>query len=117
MEAFRRPRLSFAAVMPSSTIRPGTRARQGLWQNPPYYAESDSFAFGGACTFATSACATKYGQTPSAISVSDGFPIFTSPPNPADFTGTFIAQNTNFKLGRIQQFNVNVEHQLPATSC
>jgi len=86
---------------------------QGLWQNPPYYAESDSFAFGGACTFATSACATKYGQTPSAISVSQGFPVFTSPPNPADFTGTFLSQNLNFKQGRIQQFNVNVEHQLP----
>jgi hypothetical protein len=86
---------------------------QGLWQNPPYYAESDSFAFGGACTFATSACATKYGQTPSAISVSQGFPIFTSPPNPLDFTGTLIAQNTNFKLGQIQQFNIDVEHQIP----
>ena len=35
---------------------------QGLWQNPPYYAESDAFAFGGACTFATAACATKYGH-------------------------------------------------------
>ncbi len=86
---------------------------QGLWQNPPYYAESDSFAFGGACTFATSACATKYGQSPSAISASAGFPVFTAPPNPLDFTGTLQAQNTNFKQGRVQQFNVNVEHQLP----
>jgi hypothetical protein len=87
---------------------------QGLWQNPPYYAESDSFAFGGACTFETSACATKYGQTPSAISVSDGFPIFSKPPNPLDFTGTLIAQNLDFKQGRIQQYNVNLEYQLPA---
>ena len=37
------------------------KGAQGLWQNPPYYAESDAFAFGGACTFATAACATKYG--------------------------------------------------------
>jgi hypothetical protein len=86
---------------------------QGLWQNPPYYAESDAFAFGGACTFATSACATKYGLAPSALSVSDGFPLFSGPPNPADFTGTLQAQNTNFKIGRVQQFNVNVEQQLP----
>ncbi|HTS31306.1 MAG TPA: carboxypeptidase-like regulatory domain-containing protein [Bryobacteraceae bacterium] len=86
---------------------------QGLWQNPPFYAESDAFAFGGECTFATSACATKYGLEPSALNVSDGFPIFTKPPTFADFTGTFLAQNTNFKLGRIQQYNVNVEHQLP----
>ena len=85
---------------------------QGLWQNPPYYAESDAFAFGGSCTFATSACAAN-GLSPSAISVSDGFPIFTSRPNPSDFTGTLIAENTNFKQGRVQQFNVNIEHQLP----
>ena len=86
---------------------------QGLWQNPPYYAESDSFAFGGNCTFATAACATRYGLTPTAISMSSGFPTFTAPPNPADFTGTILAQNTNFKQGRIQQFNVNVEQELP----
>src|SRR5579871_4502226 len=85
----------------------------GLWQNPPYYAESDAFAFGGACTFATAACATKYGRTPSALNVSNGFPIFTAPPDPASFTGTLLAQNTDFKMGRVQQFNVNVEHQLP----
>ena len=86
---------------------------QGLWQNPPFYAESDQFAFGGGCTFATAACAITYGKTPGAISVSSGFPIFTAPPNPADFTGTIQSQNLDFKLGRVQQFNVNVEHQLP----
>jgi hypothetical protein len=64
---------------------------QGLWQNPPYYAES--FAGGS--------------------NMSDGFVTFTAPPNPADFEGTILAQNTNFKQGRIQQFNVNVEHELP----
>src|SRR5579871_3123992 len=48
---------------------------QGLWQNPPYYAESDSFAFfPTSCTFATSACA-KNGLTPGGISLSDGFQI------------------------------------------
>jgi hypothetical protein len=86
---------------------------QGLWQNPPYYAESDQFAFGGNCTFATAACATRSGLSPSAISFSSGFPTFTSPPNPADFTGTILAQDTNFKQGRIQQFNVNVEQEVP----
>ncbi|MDP9148300.1 MAG: hypothetical protein M3N22_11625, partial [Acidobacteriota bacterium] len=85
---------------------------QGLWQNPPYYAESDGFAFGGTCTFATAACASN-GLTPSALNVSNGFPIFSSPPNPSAFTGTIQSQNTNFKQGRIQQFNVNLEHQLP----
>jgi hypothetical protein len=91
-----------------------SQGAQGLWQNPPYYAESDSFAFGGACTFATAACAqAPFNLTPSAISLSDGFPIFNAPPVPANFTGTILAQNTNFKLGQVQQFNVNVERQLP----
>jgi len=84
---------------------------QGLWQNPPYYAESDAFA-GANCTFATAACAAN-GLTPAGLSVSSGFPTFTSPPIPADFTGTINAQDTNFKQGRIQQFNVDVEQELP----
>ncbi len=97
---------------------------QGLWQNPPYYAESDSFAFGGDCTFAAANCHTVHNLTPSAIGtanttvvganlLSQGFPIFTAPPIPANFTGTILAQNTNFKLGTVQQFNINVERQLP----
>lgn len=87
---------------------------QGLWQNPPYYAESDAFAFGGGCPFATAACATTYGQTPyPALSISSGFPIFTGPPDPNTFSGTIFSQNADFKQGRVQQFNVNVERQLP----
>jgi hypothetical protein len=86
---------------------------QGLWQNPPYYAESDQFAFfPTSCTFATAACAQR-GLTPAGISMSSGFPTFTAPPNPADFTGTILAQNTDFKQGRVQQFNINVEQELP----
>ena len=90
-----------------------SQGAQGLWENPPYFAESDYFGFGGACTFATAACATQYGLAPSAQSASAGFPIFTTPPNPLDFTGTLQAQNLNFKQGMVQQFNVNVERQLP----
>jgi hypothetical protein len=86
---------------------------QGLWQNPPYYAESDSFAFfPTTCTFATAACAQN-GLTPGGINISSGFPIFTSPPTPANFTGTILSQDTNFKQGRIQQYNVNMEQQIP----
>ena len=86
---------------------------QGLWQNPPYYAESDSFAFfPTSCTFATAACAAN-GQTPTAISASAGFPIFNAPPVPADFSGTIQSQNTDFKQGRIQQFNLNFEQEIP----
>jgi hypothetical protein len=77
---------------------------QGLWQNPPYYAEVDP------CTFCL-AYGSGFG------SLSDGFlengaPL-SSPVNPADYTGTIQSQNLNFKQGMIQQFNLNVERQLP----
>jgi hypothetical protein len=91
-----------------------SQGAQGLWQNPPFYAESDRFAFGGACTFAFAACANQFKKlTPSAISLSDGFQIFNGQPEPTTFTGTLQAQNTNFQPGMVQQFNVNVEHQIP----
>ena len=81
---------------------------QGLWQNPPYYAES---------TLSLSPVVLRDGRlranglTPTAISARR-IPIFTRPRS-RSFTGTILAQNTNFKQGRIQQFNVNVEQQLP----
>ena len=37
----------------------------------------------------------------------------TTPPSPQSFPGTLQSQNLNFKQGRVQQFNVNIEHQLP----
>jgi hypothetical protein len=92
-----------------------SQGAQGLWQNPPYYAESDLFAFGGNCTFATAACASVPGNTPSAISLSQGFQIFNGPPNPADFTGTIQSQNLNFKLGMVQQYNGTVEREVPGS--
>ncbi|HKV23385.1 MAG TPA: carboxypeptidase regulatory-like domain-containing protein [Candidatus Acidoferrum sp.] len=84
---------------------------QGLWQNPPFFAEGDIFSPAG-CAFSTSYCATVLSQTPLGSSISNGFPIFTTPPNVSTFTGTFFYQPTNFKIGKVQQFNVNVEHQV-----
>jgi hypothetical protein len=83
----------------------------GLWQNPPFLGESDAFASAG-CAFATSYCATTLMQSPSAISLSNGFAPLSAPPTAASFTGSFYTQPTNFKLGRVQQYNVNVERQL-----
>jgi hypothetical protein len=37
----------------------------------------------------------------------------TSPPSPTSFPGALQSQNLNFKQGRVQQFNLNVERQLP----
>jgi hypothetical protein len=39
--------------------------------------------------------------------------VITASPNPYNFTGTIQSQNLNFKQGMVQQFNLNVEHQLP----
>jgi hypothetical protein len=64
---------------------------QGLWQNPPYYAESFAFM----------------------PKLSDGFVTFSAPPTPQTFEGTIWAQDLNFKQGRIQQFNFNLEQELP----
>jgi hypothetical protein len=78
---------------------------QGLWQNPPYYAEVDP------CTF----CLT-YGIATGSLSAgflpASGVPL-SSPQNPGSYTGTIQSQNRNFKQGIIQQFNLNVERQLP----
>ena len=91
---------------------------QGLWQNPPFAAESFAANFSGGCTYPTAACHLTYGQTPGAgipggLGFSDGFPILTPPVTPGNFAGAFVTENTNIKQGRVQQFNVNVERQLP----
>jgi len=68
-----------------------SQGAQGLWQNPPYAAESN----GGTTTFAA------------------GFPILSQPVTPTNFGGAFLTENTDLKQGMVQQFNVNVERQLP----
>jgi hypothetical protein len=88
-----------------------SQGAQGLWQNPPFLGESDAFASAG-CAFPTSYCATVLGQSPSGINLSDGFQAIPSPPTVDNFTGSFYTQPTDFKLGRVQQFNANIERQL-----
>jgi Carboxypeptidase regulatory-like domain len=92
---------------------------QGLWQNPPFFAEGDLFSAAqptGApgCPFVTSYCSTVLGIPVTGNGgISAGFPIYNTPPDLSTFSGTLFAQPTNFKLGKVQQFNVNVERQLP----
>ncbi len=110
---------------PNTAIRGGyaifhdsawSQGAQGLWQNPPYYAEVDNFNFfpGSPCPFgnATSAapvnCGLEYGFLQSNLQ-----PIL-SPPSPDSFTGTIQSQNLNFKQGMVQQFNLNIEQQIPS---
>jgi hypothetical protein len=105
-----------------------SQGAQGLWQNPPFFAEGDNFGlaensgimFGPTtpvgCPTSTSFCASLTGPGAPAVTgvtTTQGFPIFNTPPNIATFTGTFYFQPTDFKIGMVQQFNVNVERQLP----
>jgi hypothetical protein len=88
---------------------------QGLWQNPPYYAEVDT---GGLCATPTSTgCGLSNGflvavGTPSSTPVAGGA-VLNAPVNPLAYTGTIQSENRNFKQGAIQQFNLNIERQLP----
>ena len=91
-----------------------SQGAQGLWQNPPFLGESDAFpsTFSSGCAFSTSYCATTLGGTPENISLSNGFALIPTPPTVDTFTGSFYTEPTNLKLGRVQQFNVNLERQL-----
>jgi Carboxypeptidase regulatory-like domain len=79
---------------------------QGLWQNPPYYAEVDPYPTGVCTPFGTPGCGLSNGF------LVNGSPLL-APQNPADYTGTIQSANLNFKQGMIEQFNLNVERQLP----
>ncbi len=104
---------------------------QGLWQNPPYYAEVDpdsnpnvldtvfrlhrSRNPGGAAGPTFTECGLSYGfqeATPS-NPLCPPAGILTGPVNPTCYTGTIQSANPNFKQGAVQQFNLNVERQLP----
>jgi len=88
---------------------------QGLWENPPYFAEVDA---SGLCPTPTSTgCGLSNGfllpaGTPSTTPVAGGA-VFSSPVNPQVYTGTIESENRNLKQGVIQQFNLNIERQLP----
>jgi hypothetical protein len=87
---------------------------QGLWQNPPYYAEVDPcpsdfcFAFGSTL----SGGFLVPSGTPSSTDVAGGA-VLSGPVNPATYSGTIQSMNRNFRQGVVQQFNLNVERQLP----
>jgi len=68
-----------------------SQGAQGLWQNPPFLGESDNFG---------------------APSLSAGFALLPTPSTLANYQGAFTYEPTNLKLGRVQQYNANVERQL-----
>ena len=90
---------------------------QGLWQNPPFYAEVDPFPTGVCPTFGGTGCGLSNGfllpaGTPSTAPVPGGA-VYNAPVNPGNYTGTIQSMNRNFVQGMVQQYNLNVERQLP----
>jgi len=81
-----------------------SQGAQGLWQNPPFFAEGDNLGwpknsgitFGPqqvGCPTTTSYCASLVGgPAVTGVTTSQGFPIFNTPPDLATFTGTFFYQ-------------------------
>jgi hypothetical protein len=87
---------------------------QGLWQNPPNLGESDTFIGSFSCISQASYCAaTLGGPVYGVATTSGGFPLLPTPQDVTSFTGTYAYQPTNFQPGRVHQYNVNVERQLP----
>jgi hypothetical protein len=86
---------------------------QGLWQNPPYYAEVDPCdTYCGTGALSTGFLLPV--GTPSTTTVDGGAgAVYNTPVNPGFYTGTIQSENRNFKQGIIQQFNLNFERQLP----
>jgi hypothetical protein len=93
-----------------------SQGAQGLWTNPPFFAEGDIFQFGGCPAATPSGGATTCGPggTPGTVaSISKGFIKFTAPPTLSTFTGTLYYQPQDFRPGQVAQWNANVERQLP----
>jgi len=92
-----------------------SQGAQGLWQNPPFFAEGDIDQFGG-CPAATPAGGTPACSTgPGGVtSISNGFINFgNTPPTLSTFTGTLFYEPQDFRHGQVVQYNANVERQLP----
>jgi carboxypeptidase family protein len=99
---------------------------QGLWENPPFFQESAFFGFspsgcptqiapgGGNSACFNNGVAVPFGTGRTISGPVGGFPILTPPSNdPSTFGGNVFSQNLDFKQGMVQQYNLNVEHQLP----
>jgi hypothetical protein len=86
---------------------------QGLWQNPPYFAEVDPCNTYCGTNSLSNGFLLPVG-TASTTTVDGGAgAIYNAPVNPQSYSGTIQSENRNFKQGIIQQFNLNVERQLP----
>ncbi len=86
---------------------------QGLWENPPYFADFGNFPL---ARFARLGKHPHRMAQPCGVSHSMAGLVASSntvPPNPATYFGNVQSQNLDFKQGMVQQYNLNIEHQLP----
>jgi hypothetical protein len=90
-----------------------SQGAQGLWQNPPFFAEGDIFQFGGCPMSTPSGNTPACGPGGTVSSISSGFPIFNTPPTISTFSGTYFYQPRDFRQGEVVQYNANIERQLP----
>jgi hypothetical protein len=78
---------------------------QGLWQNPPYYAEVDpnpfALSYGSTVGSLSAGFLLPAAQAPSTLAVPGGF-IYDAPVNPDNYTGTLQSMNRNFVQGIVQ---------------
>jgi hypothetical protein len=72
----------------------------GPYENPPY---ANAYAF------------TSNNITP-VRTLSTGFPDNSQPISPANYTGNWYSWDPNYKMGRIQQWNLNIQRQLPGST-
>jgi carboxypeptidase family protein len=88
---------------------------QGLWESPPFFFESGQFQFPTGCGAPAFPTNSQTGAFTACV-ISSGFPLVTTPQPVSNFAGTVQSQNLNFKQGMVQQYNLNVEEQLPANT-
>lgn len=88
---------------------------QGLWENPPYFAESDNFNGVPSCPFGNTTlnCGVQRVFLQDVNGDGSLYAPYTTPPPIQTFPGTVYSQNLNLKLGRVQQMNLNLEQQVP----
>ena len=107
-----------------------SQGAQGLWQNPPFFAESDQFGLAQnsgitfapgvevGCPSATAYCNNlplapqlftplRASVCPAPLSLTPLRPLYRNSPEHC------LPKPTNFKHGMVQQFNANVERQFP----
>ena len=99
----------FVADSLSFTMGPGARVRTGYGRTRPSWASRMRSRAAARSQLRTVRLRL---EAPSAISLSSGFQAITTPPTPGTFTGSFYTQPTDFKLGRVYQYNGNVEREV-----